>query len=222
MATMKNLTVQANFFDGTLTAEFEKRGYPAVWKRGERRDLPDWLMRRVALSGGIVTIADDNAKESHIAQGAEPAQADLVEHWEKKFKKAKTVQVLFPEGFRDGSLAAELAAIGHPTEFGVGEIGDLPAELVEKIVRSGAVVERNPEAIAQFSQQQGKHQLKVRQWREEQERVAQRAEEHRKVTEHNKATLEAIEELSTQYIAATGKTKVALWQRMTELRKSLK
>ena len=146
---MNNITVLQDFFDGTLADDFKKLGYPAKWKRGEKRNLPESLIQRVVGSGGQITIANEGAKESRITVVAEPATTDAERHYKDAYHKVPRVTVVFPEGFKDGALTDELAALGHPVVFGVGEIASLPKSLIEKIVLSGGLVETDSEAIAQ-------------------------------------------------------------------------
>lgn len=215
MATVKNLTVVQDYFDGSVADAFTKLGYPARWKKGERRDLPQEIVKRIVESGGLITIAEPTAKESAFVQGAEPT------HTEPKFGKVRT-RVVFPEGFRDGAIAADCAAIGHPDTFGVGEIVDLPPALIEKIKRSGGFVSTDPDAMLQFENQQGKHQLKIEQWHAARKAEAERMQARQATEGHNKSVLAEIEELSERVITATGKQKEALWKRIDELHKSLR
>lgn len=219
---VKNVTVTHDFFDGDLAAAFSKLGYPAKWKAGERRDVPQEVIRRVIASGGIVTFAEDGAKESTLPVFSQPRQDDLQAHYEAKYGKAKRVRVLFVETFRDGTLEAECAAVGHPAEFGVGEIAELPQSLLDKIRASGGLVSTNAEEIEQAINQQGKHQKRIQEWREERDRQAKSAIASRAAAEHNAGILQEIETLSTRALTATGKTKEALWQRINELHQSLK
>jgi hypothetical protein len=130
---MNNVTVLHDFFDGTLAEEFKKLGYPPQWKRGEKRNLPDDLVTKVTRSGGQITIADAGAKESRLTVSAEPVTIDAEQHYVDAYHKVPRITVLFPEGFRDGTLSDELAALDHPAEFGVCEIASLPQSLLEKI-----------------------------------------------------------------------------------------
>lgn len=218
---MNNVTVATDFFDGSLADDFAKLGYPAKWKAGEKRNVPDILIKRIAASGGQITIADENAKESKIATYTEPVNIDAEQIYKDKHKKAKTLTVCFPEGFRDGSLADELAALGHPAEFGVGEIASLPPSLIEKITSSGGLTDTNPEVIRQNEKQQDKHRVKIEQWQAERERQAKQMEDGKRTQQHNKEILAEIEELSARTTTATGKTKEALWARIRELYKRM-
>lgn len=221
---VKNVTVLLDFADGTLAGAFTDLGYPVRWKRGERRDLPKEVVDRVTKSGGIITIADDDAPESRIVEGAEPAQVDLQALYRKLYGKVSKQRVVFPEGFRDGTLANELAAIGHPPEFGVGEISELPLSLIDKLVKSGAFLTNDSETIRQNESQQGKHQLKIRQWQEEAAETAKRKKAKQEANEHNQSTLAEIERLSFEWSKLDGKSKTrdALWMKIEELRQSLK
>ena len=167
---MNNVTVTQDFFDGTLADDFAKLGYPPQWKRGERRTIPDSLVKAVTRSGGQITIADDSAKESKEVVFAEPAVTDGEAHYRKLYKSAPRVTVFFPEGFKDGTLSAEFVACDHPSTIGVGEIVSLPQDLLAKIKESGGLFETSPEVVALYRNQQGKHQLKVRQFLERMER----------------------------------------------------
>lgn len=218
---IKNVVVLQDFVDGSLAEAFADLGYPARWRRGERRDLPQEILARVTLSGGVISI-DQTAPESRVVEGAEPSQNDLQAIYEKKYGKARKIRVMFPEGFRSGDLANECAAIGHPAEFGVGEISDVPADLLDKIIASGATVATDAESIRQAESQQGKHRLKVSQWQEEQEQIAKQKKSKLATNAHNESILAEIEQVDAEYITATGKTKEALWQRRMELRKSLR
>lgn len=219
---MKNVTVLHDFFDGSLADAFTKLGYPPLWKRGEKRDIPDELAKRIVDSGGQLTIADDNAKESKVVKGAEPAKNDNIKHYQEKYKKAKLVTVVFPEGFRDGGLTDELAALEHPAEFGVGEIVKLPESLIERIIASGGLAEKNSETINMYKNQQAKHELKIRQWQAEQTKQKELEEHYKGVTEHNQKILAEMEDLSAKFIGQTGKTKEATWQRIQDLQSRLK
>jgi hypothetical protein len=214
---MNNITVLRDFFDGTLAEEFEKLGYPAKWKAGEKRNLPNELVTKVTRSGGQIAIADAGAKESRLTVGAEPVTIDAEQHYTDAYHKAPRITVLFPEGFKDGALTDELAALGHPAEFGVCEIASLPRSMIEKIVISGGTVETDSEAIGYYRSQQAKHQKKVNEWREERARQRQASLKRRESAEHNKGVQAKIEELSARAVNATGKTKEALWKRIDEL-----
>lgn len=218
-----NVTVTQDFFDGSLAGEFTKLGYPAKWKSGEKRDLPEMLIKRIVSSGGVITIPSEGAKESYITpQAAKPAPVDYEKVYKEKNKKEKFVRVVFPEGFRDGSLAAECAAIGHPAEFGVGEIVELPKQLYERIVASGGLVSENAEEMKQYVNQQLKHKNRVLEWQEAHKREAERIASKAENAEHNQKLQTEIEELSGQVLTAKGKTKEALWQRIRELRSQIR
>ena len=220
---IKNVSVLQDFLDGTLAGAFADLGYPARWKRGERRDLPKEVLDRVTLSGGVITIADEDAPESRIVEGAESKRVDLQAHYQKLYGKASKMRVLFPEGFRDGTLTNELAAVGHPPEFGVGEIAELPRGLVDKLLNSGAFVETDYEAMRQYESQQGKHQLKIRQWQEETADSAKQKKAKEETNKHNQFTLAEIDRLSSEWMKySPGNTRDALWQKIEELQKSLK
>jgi hypothetical protein len=219
---VKNVTVTQDFSDGDLADVFVRLGYPGTWKRGERRDLPQDVIQRVTRSGGVITFAEEGAKESAIVVGAEPQKLDAKPYYEGVFKKAPKRRVLFPEGFRDGTLTDECAALGRPPEFGVGEIAELPVKLIDKIKASGGMMETNPEAIAQFEHQQGKHLQKIKDYQEAKKRADEFTKKAHEAQEHNKSALAEIEELSARVISTTGKTKEALWQRINELQKSMK
>jgi hypothetical protein len=212
-----NITVATDFFDGTLAEEFSRLGYPAKWKAGEKRNIPESLIKRIVTSGGQITIADDNAKESKIVIAEETAKIDIEQYAKEKYKKEKTVKVVFPEGFRDGTLSDELAALGHPAEFGLGEIISLPLPLIEKIRASGGLVETDSEVIDQQKNQQEKHKVKIEQWQAEHKRQVEESSKRKEATEHNKEIQQEIEDLSARAITATGKTKEALWKRIREL-----
>lgn len=216
------VTVLQTFNDGTLADDFAKLGYPNSWKAGEYRDLPQELIKKVTTSGGVITIADDDAKESRIVETSEPARIDAVEVNKAKYAKAKRVRVMFPEGFKDGTLENECAALGHPSSFGVCEIVELPVSLLEKIKMSGGLFETDPETLAQHANQQAKHQLKIQQWEQEREQAATFAKQSQEATKHNQSILAEIETLSARALTATGKTKEALWQRINELHQSLR
>lgn len=223
MALIKNITVTRSFKDGALNDVFKRLDYPAEWKVGERRDLPEDVLKRAIASGAQITIADPGAKESKIVEGAAPAETDALEAYTKQYGKDKRVLVVFPEGFKDGTFTEALAAIGHPAEIGVGEILELPLNLIEKIKASGGMYDTDPEIIQQTINNQGKHQLRVRQWQEEQERNGKDLENRKAKAKHNKDILAEIESLSSDYINATGsKTKEAIWQRIGELRATIK
>ena len=219
---VKNITVTQDFVDGDLSEVFTKLGYPSFWKRGERRDLPQDVVQRVTRSGGVITFAEEGAKESAIVKGAEPQKIDSVAHYQTAFKKNPKVRVLFPEGFRDGTLSDECEALGRPPEFGAGEIAELPIKLIDKIKASGGLMETNPEAVAQFEHQQGKHLQKIKDYQEAKKRSDEFTKKNLDAAEHNKTILAEIEQLSSDWMKSTGNTKVALAQRIDELRRSLK
>lgn len=211
------VTVATDFFDGILADDFAKLNYPARWKAGEKRNIPESLIKRIAASGGQITIADEGAKESKIATPAEPVQIDAEQHYKDRYKKAQTKTVMFPEGFRDGNFAEELAALGHDAVFGVGEIFSLPLALIQKIELSGGLMETDAEAIDRQKNQQKKHQVRIEQWQAERERQAKETIKAQEAENHNKEIREEIEELSARAITATGRTKEALWKRIREL-----
>jgi hypothetical protein len=78
-------------------------------------------------------------------------------------------------------------------------------------------VETYEGAIEMHKNQQGKHRVKVNQWREERARQKQASLKHRESEEHNKGVRAKIEELSARAVTATGKTKEALWERIDKL-----
>jgi hypothetical protein len=204
-----------------LNDTFRKLNYPAVWKVGERRDLPEEVLKRVISSGGQITFADPNARESKLVEGAAPAVIDAEALYIQQYKKGKKVRAFFPEGFRDGNLTAEFAAIGHPAEIGVGELVDLPRELLERITASGGLVSTNPEEIKRAESNQAKFALRNKEWREQDLASKANNEKYKLIGEHNKAAMAEIETLSREFITATGAEREALWQKIRELKTSL-
>ena len=49
-------TVARHFVDGNLAQAFSQLGYSVEWAKGEKRNLPMWLIERVAQSGGEVEL----------------------------------------------------------------------------------------------------------------------------------------------------------------------
>ena len=160
-------------------------------------------------------------KRSQLAQKF-ISPTDLQAMHEKKYRKATRVRVVFIEGYSNGNFAPEFAAIEHPPVFGVGEIYDIPLELLDKIVRDGGFVAQDSETLLQYEPLQGKHRQKVKEWREEQAQLAKQKKAREDANTHNESILAEIEQLSREWMKSTGATKDALWQRITELRRTLR
>lgn len=219
------VTVAKTFHDGNLSEKFSALGYPATWKAGEWREIPPEVLKLVVASGGMITVPDDNAKESKVVVGAEPQHIDGVDAHAKKFAKQKTVEVVFPKGFKDGGLTELFEAINHPAEIGVGEIIELPVTLLEKIKLSGgesSLMEQNPEVIALYRDQQAKHLQRIKEWKENRVKMREYTERTKTLAAHNESVLSEIETLSSKLPITTGKAKITLKARIDELYKDLK
>lgn len=217
MAIVKNVTVLKTFKDGSLSTIFSRLGYPIEWKAGERRDLPEDVLRHVILSGAQISF-DATAKESAVTHETPSIDVDAKAIAEKAYTKAKKTRVMFPEGFRDGSFADELAALNHPPTFEPGEIIELPTAVLEKITNSGGLFTTNQEEIDQFINYQLKHAVRIEQWRKDQEQQKARNEANQASAAKNASTMAELEELSKDYIEAKGAFKDAIWTRIVELK----
>ena len=164
---------------------------------------------------------DDSAKESKIIQGGESEPTDLEAHYRKLYSKEPKVRVVFPEGWTDGTLSPQFAALNHPATFGAGEIAFLPNSLLEKIHQSGGLVETNPFAIDQYKNQQRKHEIKVEQWQAEREHQNAMTAQTQANAKANEKLLAEIEKLSARFLKANGTAREALWQRINELQGQL-